>query len=215
MNSIFDLNKPFMQFLTRVGDMMILNFLFMICCLPVVTVGAASAALYRVTIDMVHDTEGGIFKGFFQAFRANFKQATVVWLVELVVLVSLLCDLLLVIYFFPGSRVMLILVAVLALLVLSVCAYMTPLIVRYDNGLRQHLTNAISLAVVKLPKTLAMVALNALPLIIAYLSLAVFAQTLVFWFTIGFSFVAYLNASMLRSVFAQLEQGSKKVTIGL
>lgn len=215
MKSIFDLNNPFMQFLTRVGDMILLNFLFLICCIPLVTVGAARAALYKVTIDAMYDMEGGIFKSFFAAFRANFKQATVVWLIQLVIFASLVCDVLLILTFMPTSKVMYILVAVLGFLVLCVIAYMTPLLVRYDNSLREHLSNAIVLAIIKLPKTLGMVILNTLPLLIAVASLAVFAQTLVFWMVIGFAFVAFLNCTMLKSVFAQLEKGNNKVTVGM
>ena len=179
-----------------------------------VTAGAALAAMYKVTVDMVYDMEGGMIKGFFQAFRENFKQATLYWLILLVVLVSLGCDFLLIFTFFPDGKVMYILLAVLASLVVCVSGYMLPLMVRYENTLRQHLMNAAVLAIIKLPKTVAMAVLNLLPLIIAYFSIPVFAQTLIFWLFIGFSFVAYLNVSMMKSVYAQLEKGNGSVTLG-
>lgn len=214
MKNLLDLEGPLFQYLSRVGDLIILNALFLLCCIPVVTVGASTAALNKMTQDLVHETEGGVLKGFFQAFRANFRQATIVWIAELIILVSLVCDAFLVYTFFPGNTVMYVLLAVLVFLVVSVCAYMMPLLVRYDNTLRQHISNAVILAVIKLPKTLAMVLLNALPLIIAVLSLKVFAQTLIFWLFIGFAFVAFLNSTMLKKVFAQLEGEKKNITIG-
>jgi len=211
---MFNIEGPLFQFLSRVGDLIILNVLFLVCCIPVVTIGASAAALNKMTQDMVHDTESGVLKGFFQAFRANFRQATVVWIAELIVLVSLACDAMLVYSWFPGNKLMYGILIALAVLVLCVSTYMIPLLVRYDNTLRQHLANAVILAIIKLPKTIAMVVLNALPLIVFLLSLNVFLQTMVFWLFIGFAFVAFMNSSMLKKVFAQIEGEKKDITLG-
>ena len=43
--SFFNLDSPVMRFLTKVADLIILNILFLICCIPIVTIGAASTAL--------------------------------------------------------------------------------------------------------------------------------------------------------------------------
>lgn len=213
MKSIFDVNGNFFQMLSRVGDLIILNFLFLITCIPIVTIGAAWSALWRMTMDMVYEQEAGIFRGFFRAFRANFRQATVLWLIQLVVVVSLACDVLLVMTYMPGSTFMYILLGVLVFMVLAVSAYMTPLLVRYDNTLRQHMSNAVVLSVVKLPRTLGVVFLNAAPLIIAFFSLEVFLQTLVFWLFIGFAFQTYVDCTMLKKVFDELEKGNDAVTV--
>ena len=203
------------QFLSRVGDMIILNVLFLICCVPIVTIGAAQAALYKVTMDMHYDMEGGMFKGFFKAFRENFKQATVVWIVELIVLVSLVCDAMLVLAYFPGSKVMYVLLGILAALVVSVTAYMIPLLVRYRNTLRQHLTNAAVLSIIKLPRTIGLVFMNLLPLILLSISLNAFLQTLIFWVVIGFSFTTYMEVVILKPVFAELEGDKENIKIGM
>lgn len=214
MKHMFNIEGPLFQFLSRVGDLIILNVLFLVCCIPVITIGASTAALNKMTQDMVHDAESGVLKGFFQAFRANFRQATVVWVAELIVLVSLACDAILVYSWFPGNKLMYGILIALAVLVLCVSTYMIPLLVRYDNTLRQHLANAVILAIIKLPKTIAMVVLNALPLIVLLLSLNVFLQTMVFWLFIGFAFVAFMNSSMLKKVFAQIEGEKKDITLG-
>jgi hypothetical protein len=137
----------------------------------------------------------------------------------LLALVSLACDLLLVFFYFGVNKTMYILLGVLAFVVMCVSAYMIPLLVRYTNTLRQHLANAAALAVVKLPITVAMVVLNALPVLILAADFAlgtqVFLQTLVFWLFIGFAFVVYLNVSMLKKVFHQLEAGYDNVTLGV
>lgn len=215
MKNLLNPDGLLFQSLTRIGDLIILNFLFMVTCIPIVTIGAAQAALYKVVMDMHYEQEDGMFKGFFKAFKENFRQATVVWIVELVVLVSLVCDGLLVLTFWGGSTVMYVLLGILAALVVCVCSYMIPLLIRYQNTLRQHLSNAMILAVIKLPKTVAMVLLNAMPIIIAVLNLEVFWNTLVFWLAIGFSFVAYMNLFLMKPIYAQLEGGKNKITLGV
>ena len=217
MKNLLNLESPLMQMLTRIGDLILLNVLFLICCIPVVTAGASIAALHKMTQEIVYETDSSTVKGFFRAFRANFKQATAVWLVVCVVTASLICDYLLIITFFSGSEAvkwMLILLAVLAVLVVCVAAYMFPLLVRYENKLRNHLTNAVILAIIKLPRTLGMLALIAMPLIILTLDLNMFLQTLIFWIFIGFAFTTYMQTNLLKAVFTELEGGKDAVKVG-
>ena len=216
MHNLFHYENPFIQFLVRVGDLMILNALFILCSLPVVTLGASLTALHRVTQNMLFEQEEPLLKAFFRAFRQNFKQSTLAWLVELVVIVSLVCDVLLVMAYFDGglAKAMYILVAVLAILVAGVFSYLMPLIARYENGMRQQVYNAVVLAIIKLPKTVLLMLLNLLPVILLLISVPVFVQTLIFWVIIGFAFVSFLTSSILKPVFQQLEKGNNSVTIG-
>lgn len=216
MKNLFNLDNPFIQFLSRVFDLMMLNALFIICSLPVVTLGASLSALQRVVQDMVYEQDDKIIRSFFRAFAQNFKQATAAWLILLVVIVSLVCDVLLVMGYFSGTlrSVMYVLIAGLAILVASVAAYLFPLLTRYDNTLRQHLYNALILAIIKLPRTLLLVLMELLPLILFLTSVPVFVQTLIFWVTVGFGFMTFLQTNVLKPVFAQLEKGSDKVTVG-
>lgn len=217
MKNLFNLESPLMQMLTRIGDMILLNVLFLICCIPVITAGASIAAMHKMLQEIVYDVDSSTVKGFFRAFKANFKQATVVWLVMLLIIASLFCDYLLIITFFSGSNAvkwMLILLVVLAALVSAIAAYMIPLLVRYENKLRQHLNNAVILAIIKLPRTLGLLALNFLPLIILALNLNVFIQTLIFWIFIGFAFTTYLECILLQPVFKELEGDKENIRVG-
>ena len=72
MKNIFNLESPMMQLLTKAGDMILLNVMFLICCIPVVTAGASIAAMHKMMQEIVYDTDSGTFKGFFRAFRDNF-----------------------------------------------------------------------------------------------------------------------------------------------
>lgn len=211
MKDLFNLETPFMQMLTRIGDMIIINFLCLVCCLPVVTAGAAISATHRLMQDFVMDNEGALFKTFFRVFKENFKQSTPVWLIMVVITVSLICDLILINTFFEGAfaSVMYILLAVLAILVYGTAAFLFPLLTRYNNTLKEHLYNALILAVTRPHLAIAMVVLHALPLIIFLLSPNVFVQTLIFWLFIGIAFIIYLDNVMLKKVFLDLEKGKK------
>lgn len=218
MKSIFNLDGPLMQMLTRIGDMILLNVLFLICCVPVVTAGASIAAMHKMMQEIVYETDSSTIKGFFRAFKANFKQATILWIIVLVIILSLACDVLLIVTYFSGSesvKWMFGLLAVLAVLVCCVVAYMIPLLVRYENSLREHLTNAAVLAIIKLPRTIGLVVLNLLPVILFALSVSVFFQTLIFWLFIGFTFTTYLEVLLLKPVFTELEGGRDNVKLGL
>ena len=68
MSKIFDIDSPFMRALTRVADLMILNFLMLLCCIPVITAGAGFTGMHYVLLKMVRNEEGYIARGFFKKF---------------------------------------------------------------------------------------------------------------------------------------------------
>ena len=213
MKDFFNIESPFMQLLSRVGDMIILNVLFLLCCVPVVTVGAATAALHKTAQDIVHDTDNGTVRTFFRAFRDNFRQATALWLLMLLFAAAMGCNYLLICGFVAGALATVlkaVLVAAICL-VLALAAYMFPLMVRYTNTIRELAVNALILSVVKLPRTVGLLVLSALPLLVMVLSLETFLKTLVFWLAIGFGFTAYMSATLLKPVFAELENGNVQI----
>lgn len=79
----FSYDSKFSQLMLRFCYACWLNLLWFVCSLPVLTVGASTAALYSVTLKLVRGEEGDVTSSFFRALRSNFKQATVIWLVML------------------------------------------------------------------------------------------------------------------------------------
>ncbi len=207
MKNLFNFESPVIQFLARVGDLILVNLLFLICCIPVITIGPALAGLNKVTQDLAHEEEQGIFRTFFRAFAQNFKQATGGWLMILLFLVGMGCYYLLVSIYLEGAlaTALYCLLAFLAIMVLAISSYLFPLLVRYDNTIKEHVFNAGILAVIKLPRTLGMMVLNLLPILLLFLSPQGFLQTLVFWLFIGFGFCNYLCSLLLVPVFRELE----------
>lgn len=79
----FSYESKFSQLLLKICYSCYLNLLWLICSLPIVTIGASTAALYYVSLKIVRGEEGLIAPTFFRAFRENFRQATVLWLILL------------------------------------------------------------------------------------------------------------------------------------
>ena len=79
----FSYESPFSQVLLKLAYSCYLNLLWLLCSLPVFTVGASTTALYSVTLKIVRDRDGNLTRQFFKAFRENFRQATALWLILL------------------------------------------------------------------------------------------------------------------------------------
>ena len=211
MKNLFRWDNPLIQLLTALADVILTNLLCLICCLPVVTAGASIAATYKVMLNLSQDTGGGIWNTFFTAFRENFKQATAVWLITLLVGASLVCDYILVQLYFQGGlhTALLIVVAVLTFLALAILAYLYPLMIRYQNTLREHLHNAMILCIYKFPTTILMVVLHALPFALALLLPTAFLYTILFWVLMGFALIPLADVIILKPVFEELENTAK------
>ena len=209
MGKFFDMDSPIMRFLNRVADLLILNILVMICCIPIITVGAAVTAMHYVLLKIVRDEEGYLLKGFFKSFIRNFKQATLAWLLMLVVIAVYLGDVLIFKYSgveFPKALV--IAVIAVGIIALMISVYVFPLIARFDNTTKNTVKNAAILAFANLPRTLAMVFFYVAPFIAVCLS----AYSYVFIFLFGISLPAYGAVWMYSGVFKRFEPETEEVS---
>lgn len=89
MRRLLDINNPIMRFLTNVFDLLALSILWAVFSLPVITMGAASAALYSAVYHHVRKGEDYLWNSFFSAFKENFRRSTLTWLVALAILAFL------------------------------------------------------------------------------------------------------------------------------
>ena len=79
----FSYESKFSQILLKISGSCLLNLLWFVCSLPIVTIGASTTALYYASLKLVRDEDHHIVSQFFRSFRENFKQATVLWLILL------------------------------------------------------------------------------------------------------------------------------------
>ena len=154
MSSAFDPESGFMNGLSRMVDTLILAILWLICCIPVFTVGASSAALYYAYHKSVRQDTGKVTKTFFRGFVSNFKQATGIWLVMLVCmsLSFVTCYLLLLTGGkFPLASAGLAMGGSLVIFGVIWCLYLFPYGARFENKASDVLKNSAILAVANLP----------------------------------------------------------------
>ena len=201
---------PFFEGLSRIADLVILNLLFIACCIPVVTIGASVTGLSYVMLKIKYKEEGYLIRSFFHSFRQNFKQATLIWLGMLVAAFILYVDMRM-LPMLPGmfSSVMRVLVLFAALLWVIVFIYIFPLLARFENTSRQMLANALLLAIANAPKTLLMAALLAGAVVGTFANNTTFVYGMMIWILTGFSLIAWINAAFLAPIFRNLEGGEK------
>lgn len=209
MGKFLDMDSPVMRILNRVGDLMIMNFLMIFCCLPVITAGAAFTAMHYVLLKIVRGQEGYLIKGFFKSFKENFRQATLIWLLMLLVIAVYVGDSLIFNYSaltFPKPLV--IAIVAVAILLAMMAVYVFPLQARFENSVKNTLKNAMILAFANLPKTLLMLVCYILPLVIGYFS----TYALLFIFLFGISAPAYAAAWIYSGIFKKLEPEVEEVS---
>lgn len=202
MGQFFNLNNPVWNFMSKVADLVILNVLVMLCSLPVFTAGAAWTALYFVTIRMVRKEERYVLKDFFRSFKANFKQATIIWLLALVAIGIFAGDIL--IYrMIPDQipKVLMIAVAVLMFLVLGTILYVFPLLSRFYNTIMGTIKNAFLVSIVNIPYTFVFVLLAIVPFAVMYFVVELAPFVLLF----GFSAPAYIASIFWSKILHKFE----------
>lgn len=202
MGKIFDMDSPVMRVLNRVGDLLILNVLMIVCCIPVITAGAAFTAMHYVLLKIVRGEEGYLIRGFFKSFRSNFRQATLIWLLMLLVVAVYVGGIWIFNYsglVFP--KPLIIAVAAVAFVLLMIAVYVFPLQARFENSVKNTLKNAMLLAFANLPRTILMMACYILPLVLGYFS----TYALLFVIMLGISAPAYAAAWIYSGIFKKLE----------
>ena len=201
---LFSTDNPVWRAMDRMGDLMILNFLFIFFSIPVITIGASMTALYTMTFKLIDETEGNLVKNFFKAFKNNFKQATAIWIVVLLAGLFLACDAYL--SYISTSIIAKILMGVIILVAIIYAmwtSWIFPVQAKFDNPVKVNMKNAALMMVIHMfPTTLLITALNVVPFLILWFYTSTFFALLPFVAFLMFSFIAYNNSKQLKKAFA-------------
>lgn len=193
----------------KVGDLLLVNLLFVVCSLPVVTIGASATAMYYV-LGRIRRQEGTVTKDFFRSFRENFRQATLYWGALLLVALALYWNFRL-ISGWTGTlySVMMVLLILVSWFAVSWGSLVFPLLSRFDNTSAVTARNAGILVLAVPLRTLAAAAINSLPVALAVFLSGVFALAAVLWLFCLFSAGAYGILCLLSPLFTQLEKSGE------
>ena len=202
MKFLFDQDGPVMRFLSLMADLIFLNILWLVCALPVVTIGASTTACYYVALRMARG-EYSVGRDFFRSFRQNFKQATVLWLILAFLGAFLVFDFqFLKAVTFPGQGVVKVLLLALSALTIVTALYAFPLLAQFENKLKTTIKNALMLSFRHIFRTITMAAVYVL-LIDMFIFFPAFAlQTAILWLLYAVSGPVYLCSRVLKPVFA-------------
>lgn len=137
--------SPFLNFVNRLLDILLLNILWIVSCIPLVTIGAATTAVYAILLKMLTDEEGYILKSYVKEFRANFKKSTLLWLMQAAGIYILYLDWQIVLKTETPSIFLLIVSIISTFVVFAGFLYVYPLTARYDNTVKNTILNSLQL----------------------------------------------------------------------
>ena len=203
MWNLFNQEHAIGRFLTRVVDLVILNIVYLLFCLPVVTIGAATSALYYVTVHMADKTDVRPIRDFWRGFRDNFRAITPIWLVVLVYGACLAL-----VFAMNGQRTwgaghagwIYIVLVVVAVLLIILCEWIFALQMRFENTRRDLLKNAALFLARYLPSLLILEAANALFLLFVFSAPPYWPIT----FICGFSLPALVKGIYFSRIFTKI-----------
>lgn len=205
MGRLFKLDSPVMRFMSNVADLVALNLIWLVCCLPIVTIGPACTAMCYTAREIAKGGAPVILKTFFRAFRENFRQALIIFLILLFPLCLAGSYLLMAasggLDHIPALKYL----CYLSVAIVSVvCSYVYPLLAHFDNTVAGTLKNAFLLPLANPFLALVVTALNLLPVLLLLVNAGMFARAVIFWMLAGCALTAVINAKMLGPFFARL-----------
>ena len=195
MGNMFDPDGKLMDLLWKPIHIMFLNLLWVLFSLPIVTIGASTTALYSVLIKMRNGREGKILRDFWTAFRQNFRQATILWLLIVLAAFVFTTD---VVFFLNmggsfGTFSAMLFVG-LDVLLLLVSLYVFPMQAVFDNPIGRTVKSALLLLSRHLGWTVVLLALAILTAVAVILY-----WPLIGWFVFGLA--AFINAWIFDKIF--------------
>lgn len=203
MENIFRYDSKFIQVLDKIADIIILNLLFIISCIPVITIGSSITSMYYVTLKMVRDEDSSVIKLFIKSFKENFKVSTIVWgliilsfgiliidfkIADLISIKSLSIIL-------RASSIMISIIFILSF------TYVFPIIARFENSIKNTIINSALMSIQNLHFTAIIVILNLLPIILINIVGSLWPYILFLYIMSGFALVSYINSIFLNKIF--------------
>lgn len=201
MSRILAPDSGFMLFLSKLFDILIISLFFLVCCIPIVTIGPAFCALYASTRRVIVKREGYVAKEFFHSFRINLGQGVIVWIIQFLIL------LLMGINIFYTSTTWKDMIGVIATgvyfavicIILILSGYLFPILSRFECKGKKLISSAAMMAVAHPGASVIMLFLQVIFYLLLVASYAMF-PLLLFFLPVGY---AVLQQRILEKIFVQ------------
>lgn len=199
---MFKYDSGIMSFLGKVADIVILNLLTLICCIPIVTIGASLTAAHYTALKMKRDTDNYVVRNFFRSFKTNFLQSTIIWIIWVVVVALSVYAYM----FYPEGGIGIILKIVMCSMLIFIAMttmWLFPMQARFVNKIGVTIRNAFLFACRYFLRTLGMLVVTA-----AGVALWICLSFQFYWIPlmIGLALPIYLCAMLYDKVFTQMEE---------
>ena len=197
-------DSRFSSIMAGIGDMIVLNLLFILTSVPVFTIGASMCALYGSVKKRLKGRESYIVRDYFSIWKENFKGATIQWLILLPCLAGMV--------FFSSwianhlQNLPVLCIYILCFLVLSfILLYVFPLQTTFANTPLKILANSLPTAFSGLPFTVLLLFVVSIPLCITLALPAQLPFTILYWLIGGFSIQTILSVLLAGHVLKKYE----------
>lgn len=162
---IFNFDSPFMSFLGKAVEYMLVSILCLIFCIPIITIGAAVTAEFYVGMRLVRGEDTPFFRAYIKSFKENFRQSTVVWIIEMLVGGFLAFDWYL-IYKMGGdnfNQIFKILLIIVTLYVVLAGIAVFALLARFEMATIEAIKGALAYTYVNIPRMILVLVLLIFP----------------------------------------------------
>lgn len=205
MKSILSYDSKFMAILEHVADTMILNVLFLLCCVPVVTIGAALTALNSASRARMSDEP--CYRAFFRGLRSGFVRSTLAWLILCPVLVFLVQVSYTIFAMKAAGYIPTFLCSLLGLVVvLAITTMVFQFYSRFECKLFQLLKNSVFMVIAHPLRSAVAGVLTWVPVVLFFLATEYFIELTVVWVFLYFSTVSLVSVWLMKKPFASLEK---------
>ncbi len=213
MTKLFNVERPLMQLLARITDLILLNLLFLITSLPLISIGAAWTALLASWQRILRGQDNAVVVNYFRLFRENIKQGMILWGITLTASGAFFLDFMLLQQFAGSVKfVGLIVLLPFVFLLLALSSIWFSYIGRYRDSLKQVWKNALAILVNFFPQILVLSGGNGLLLYSAVSSPERLLTAIYIGTFFGFSLAALLNSLIMKRIFARLEARAEKLS---
>ena len=202
MGGIFRQDSKFTMALNRIVDVVVLNVIFLLTCIPIITIGASLTAMYGVTLKWAKHEEPYVVRTFFRIWKENFVQSTICWVIEIFVFLILAMDVRICTFMTGGTQTLLLVVTgILGLLWLISVTFVFPIIAKFELPIKNILINSICMPLSNLMAAITVLAINVLPLLIAISSSVIFYLWVYLLIMGWFATVAYGESFFINRIF--------------
>lgn len=181
MNNLFSMDNAVFSFLGKMWDIIVISIVWALLCLPIITIGPATTALYYTVVKVIRRERGYLFREYFRSFKMNFFSGMILGIIMMALYFILYIDM----NFAKSventnmSFIFLAIFTAFSFLVLCGTVYVFPLLSRFTMGKKQILKTAFLMSVRHLPTTILML------IIVGFFGLVVWIQPIFLFFSSG------------------------------